>query len=73
MSTTEVKNILIVGLGVGGIAVVSGLAAKLPLTHRLVVVTEHEFGYWPIGSLRAAVVPGKKTIKLLFLSSINIS
>lgn len=57
MSSTELKTVVVVGAGVAGIAVVNGLAKKLPSTHRLVLINEHDFGYWPIASLRGAVIP----------------
>lgn len=58
-STAELRNVVVLGLGCGGIMAARGLASKLPPTHRLVAITEHAFGFWPIGALRGAVVPGK--------------
>ncbi|KAL8283845.1 hypothetical protein RQP46_005277 [Phenoliferia psychrophenolica] len=57
-STTEIKNVLIVGLGYAGASAVQSLRDKLPATHRLVAMHESSFGYNPIGCLRAATVPG---------------
>lgn len=52
------KNVVVVGAGVIGSNAASQLASKLPPTHRVVLISETDFGYWPIGSLRAAVAPG---------------
>ncbi|KWU45876.1 FAD/NAD(P)-binding domain-containing protein [Rhodotorula sp. JG-1b] len=55
--TGEYKNIVVVGLGLAAAEAVKALLPKLPADHRIVAVAENE-GYWPIASLRAAVVPG---------------
>jgi NADH dehydrogenase FAD-containing subunit len=52
----EHKNIVVVGLGLAAAEAVKALIPKLPADHRIVAVAENE-GYWPIASLRAAVVP----------------
>ncbi|KAH8923606.1 hypothetical protein BT69DRAFT_1333701 [Atractiella rhizophila] len=51
------RNILIIGLGPSSIELIHALKNKLPPTHRIVVVEQNEYAFWPIGSLRAAVVP----------------
>ncbi|GAA5974916.1 hypothetical protein JCM11641_006761 [Rhodosporidiobolus odoratus] len=51
------QNIVVVGFGPAAAIAVKALLPSLPETHRVVVVTATE-GYWPIASLRAAVVPG---------------
>ncbi|GAA6004027.1 hypothetical protein JCM10207_006521 [Rhodosporidiobolus poonsookiae] len=51
------KNVLVVGYGPAGATVVNNLAAQLPLSHRLVVVSAAE-PYWCIAGLRGAVIPG---------------
>ncbi|GAA5991724.1 hypothetical protein JCM10908_001112 [Rhodotorula pacifica] len=53
----EYKNIVVVGLGLAAAEAVKALLSKLPADHRLIAIAENE-GYWPIASLRAAVVPG---------------
>lgn len=35
------------------------LVPDLPGTHRILLVDGLDFGFWPIGSIRAAVVPGQ--------------
>ncbi|GAA5867802.1 hypothetical protein JCM3774_005858 [Rhodotorula dairenensis] len=55
--TGEVKNIVVVGLGLAAAEAVKALVHKLPTDHRIVAIAENE-GFWPIASLRAAVVPG---------------
>ncbi|BGP57138.1 hypothetical protein JCM8202v2_004778 [Rhodotorula sphaerocarpa] len=57
MAAEEFKNIVIVGLGLAAADAVKGLLNKLPNEYRIIAVTATE-GYWPIASLRAAVVPG---------------
>lgn len=64
-STAELKNVVVLGLGCGGIMAARGLASKLPPTHRLMAITEHAFGFWPIGALRGAVVPGMSPFTFL--------
>ncbi|KAK4701801.1 apoptosis-inducing factor 2, partial [Phenoliferia sp. Uapishka_3] len=55
---SELKNVILVGLGPAGITAAKSLASSLPATHRLIAINQEEFGFWPIASLRAAVVPG---------------
>jgi hypothetical protein len=38
--------------------VIESLIQKLPSTHRVISICEKEYAYWPIGALRAAVIPG---------------
>lgn len=52
------RNVVIIGLGLAGAGAAKLLADKLPPSHRVVGITEKDFGFFPIGSLRAAVVPG---------------
>ncbi|KAM0750512.1 FAD/NAD(P)-binding domain-containing protein [Meredithblackwellia eburnea MCA 4105] len=56
--SAPLQNVVIIGLGIAGASAAAGLAKGLPPTHRVVAITENEYGFWPIGSLRAAVVPG---------------
>lgn len=55
---SDLKNVVILGLGAAGISSVQSLSKSLPATHRLVVVQEFEFSFFPIASLRAQTVPG---------------
>lgn len=55
----DLKNVLIVGLGLAGVAAAKSIAAALPSTHRVVALSEKDFAYYPVGSLRAATVPGE--------------
>ncbi|KAI5479230.1 hypothetical protein MNV49_003924 [Pseudohyphozyma bogoriensis] len=59
--TNDLKNVLVIGFGPGGVTVAKELAAKLPKTHRVVAVSEHDFAYNPIGTMRASTVPGWET------------
>lgn len=54
----DLKNVLIVGLGLAGVAAAKSIAAALPSTHRVVALSEKDFAYYPVVSLRAATVPG---------------
>lgn len=54
--TGEYENVVVIGLGLAAAEAVKALIPKLPADHRIVAVAENE-GYWPIASLRAAVVP----------------
>lgn len=56
---SELKNVVVVGLGIGGVVVAKALAAQLPKTHRVVGISENDFAYYPVASLRAATVPGE--------------
>ncbi|GAA5894441.1 hypothetical protein JCM6882_004823 [Rhodosporidiobolus microsporus] len=51
------SNILLIGFGPSAVFAYHTLAPRLPETHRIVAVSATE-AYWPIASLRAAVVPG---------------
>ena len=50
------KNVVLVGLGPAAVPAAQALAASLPKEYRLVAIAGSE-GYWPVGALRAAVVP----------------
>ena len=52
----ELINVVVVGLGLSGAPLCRSLAASLPTTHRIVAITAQDFGYYPVASLRAAVV-----------------
>ena len=52
----DLINVVVVGLGLAGAPLCKSLAASLPATHRVVAITPHEYGYYPVASLRAAVV-----------------
>lgn len=58
MSPAPQETILIIGMCGAGVAAYNALAPSLPPTHRIVAVNREDFAYWPIGGLRAAVVPG---------------
>lgn len=47
------------------------LAKALPASHRVVAITETEFGYFPPASSRVSVVPGEKN-HIFSLSSIAV-
>jgi NADH dehydrogenase FAD-containing subunit len=51
-------NVVIIGASTAGHIIASQLAPKLPATHRIVIIDPAPTSYWPIASLRAAVVPG---------------
>ncbi|GAA6049241.1 hypothetical protein JCM3770_005901 [Rhodotorula araucariae] len=51
------KNVVLVGLGPAAVPAAQALAASLPEGYRLVAIAGSE-GYWPVASLRAAVIPG---------------
>lgn len=50
------KNIAVIGLGLGGAPAATSLAQQLPETHRLIAISSSDFGFYPIGALRASVV-----------------
>lgn len=52
---TELKNVLVIGLGLGGAPAAKELARDLPATHRVVAISEKSFAFFPVASLRAAV------------------
>lgn len=51
-------NVVIIGASSAGHMTAAQLSPKLPSTHRIVIVDPAPTSYWPIASLRAAVVPG---------------
>ncbi|KAG7530667.1 hypothetical protein FFLO_04893 [Filobasidium floriforme] len=51
-------NVVIIGASTAGHIIASQLAPKLPASHRIVIIDPAPTSYWPIASLRAAVVPG---------------
>ncbi|ORY85351.1 hypothetical protein BCR35DRAFT_53716 [Leucosporidium creatinivorum] len=55
---SDLKNVVVVGLGFAGLSSAKAIAAGLPATHRVVVINEYNFAYNPPASLRAATVPG---------------
>ncbi|GAA5897582.1 NAD(P)/FAD-dependent oxidoreductase [Sporobolomyces salmoneus] len=59
----DLKNVLIVGLGLSGTHTLEALSKLLPASHRIIAISPIP-GYWPPGALRASVVPGfeKNTI-----------
>jgi flavin-dependent dehydrogenase len=54
----SIKNVVIIGLGLAGAPAAAELAKTLPKSHRVIGLSENDFAYYPIASLRAAVVPG---------------
>ncbi|KAI5477378.1 FAD-dependent pyridine nucleotide-disulfide oxidoreductase [Pseudohyphozyma bogoriensis] len=58
MSPAELKNVVVIGLGLGGTNAIEAIEKTLPASHRIVVITENEFAYFPLASIRAATVPG---------------
>ncbi|WVF70729.1 hypothetical protein IAT40_005522 [Kwoniella sp. CBS 6097] len=55
---SEYQNIVIVGASSAGQQLANYLSPNLPTTHRIVLIDALDFAFWPIASLRAAVVPG---------------
>ncbi|RSH92620.1 hypothetical protein EHS25_008065 [Saitozyma podzolica] len=55
---SEYQNIVVIGASQAGHSLVNALAPNLPTTHRILLVDALDFAFWPIASLRAAVVPG---------------
>lgn len=53
---SSIKNVLIIGVGLAGAPAAAELAKTLPASHRLIALSENDFAYYPIASLRAAVV-----------------
>ncbi|KAI5478433.1 hypothetical protein MNV49_005074 [Pseudohyphozyma bogoriensis] len=58
------KNVVVIGCGIGGVGAAQSLASALPPDYRVVVVHESEHAYYPIASLRAATVAGPLTLPL---------
>ncbi|KAK0553402.1 hypothetical protein OC846_001324 [Tilletia horrida] len=56
--TDNLKNVVIVGASSAGSTAARALSKKLPATHRVVLIDAAESAFWPISSLRAAVVSG---------------
>ncbi|KAI5474622.1 FAD-dependent pyridine nucleotide-disulfide oxidoreductase [Pseudohyphozyma bogoriensis] len=56
--STPTKNVVVVGLGAAGMGLAKALAKTLPSSHRIIAITEHNYGFFPPAALRAAVVPG---------------
>lgn len=58
IASSNMLNVVIIGASTAGHIIASQLAPKLPASHRIVIVDPAPTSYWPIASLRAAVVPG---------------
>ncbi|ORY27918.1 hypothetical protein BCR39DRAFT_588996 [Naematelia encephala] len=56
--SSGLKNVVIIGAGLGGTNAIEAIEHVLPATHRMVVITENEYAYFPLAALRAATVPG---------------
>ncbi|KAK4056996.1 hypothetical protein OIO90_001896 [Microbotryomycetes sp. JL221] len=56
--TSDLKNVVIVGVGLAAADLIHQLVSKLPSTHRVVAVSSSDFAFWAPAALRAAVVPG---------------
>lgn len=52
----QLKNVVVIGLGLAGAPLATALAAALPSTHRVVAISSTDYGFYPIGALRASVV-----------------
>ncbi|RSH84101.1 hypothetical protein EHS25_005346 [Saitozyma podzolica] len=55
---TDFKNVVVIGIGLGGANVIKALDSTLPATHRIIAICEDEYAYFPVASIRAATVPG---------------
>ncbi|GAA6063296.1 hypothetical protein JCM10212_001415 [Sporobolomyces blumeae] len=55
--SADLKNVVIVGLGLAGTHALEALHKSLPPSHRIIAISPLP-GYWPVAALRAAVVPG---------------
>jgi NADH dehydrogenase FAD-containing subunit len=55
---TDFKNVVVVGIGLGGANVIKALDSTLPASHRMIAISEDEYAYFPVASIRAATVPG---------------
>ncbi|KAK8865763.1 hypothetical protein IAR55_000910 [Kwoniella newhampshirensis] len=55
---TSSQNVIIVGGSYAGHTLANSLIPTLPKSHRILLVDALEFSFFPIASLRAAVVPG---------------
>ncbi|WVW82068.1 hypothetical protein I302_104073 [Kwoniella bestiolae CBS 10118] len=55
---SKFKNIVIVGASSAGQQLANYLSPSLPTTHRIILIDALDYAFWPIASLRAAVVPG---------------
>ncbi|WWC58396.1 uncharacterized protein I303_100936 [Kwoniella dejecticola CBS 10117] len=55
---SEYKNIVIVGASAAGQQLANYLSPNLPTSHRIILIDALDYAFWPIASLRAAVVPG---------------
>lgn len=55
---SDLKNIVIIGASNAGHGIATKLSTQLPTTHRVILIDPAPSSFWPIASLRAAVVPG---------------
>ncbi|RSH92622.1 hypothetical protein EHS25_008067 [Saitozyma podzolica] len=55
---SDKQNIVVIGASVAGHEIINTLVPLLPSGYRLLLVDQFGFAFWPLGSLRAAVVPG---------------
>lgn len=53
-----VLNIVIIGASNAGHGIASELSTKVPSSHRILLIDPASVSFWPVASLRAAVVPG---------------
>ncbi|KAI5480888.1 FAD-dependent pyridine nucleotide-disulfide oxidoreductase [Pseudohyphozyma bogoriensis] len=55
--TSDLKNVVIVGLGLSGAPTANSLASSLPPSHRLVCISATESAYYPPAALRGGTSP----------------
>ncbi|KAK4052464.1 hypothetical protein OIV83_002266 [Microbotryomycetes sp. JL201] len=56
--STELKNVVVIGVGLAAANLVKQLSQSLPSSHRLVAITSTNVAFYAPAALRAAVVPG---------------
>ncbi len=60
MSSSDLKNVVIIGAAHAGGYAARALAKTLPATHRIVLLDSSDHAYWNVAGLRASVVPGEE-------------
>ncbi|KAK4056997.1 hypothetical protein OIO90_001897 [Microbotryomycetes sp. JL221] len=68
--TNEIKNVVVIGVGLSGAELVKQLVAQLPSTHRLVAISNSNVAFFAPAALRAAVVPGWEDKPVVTLSKL---
>ncbi|SCZ90809.1 BZ3500_MvSof-1268-A1-R1_Chr1-3g02272 [Microbotryum saponariae] len=58
MSSAELKNVAVIGLGAAAVVAAKALAAGLPSAYRVVAISDVDYTYYHIAGLRALVQPG---------------